>query len=230
MMLYDILIAYLRIFSLPRYQSHTSVPDGSDVLDCLAYGFSKLVEEIKDGDDILLNDDTLKLLDDLDARLSQVAYSSKRWRSSQEWESVQMFAWKVIESMGLNTEDGSASGGAINFLDIVTTQEPSDETPENGSCGGTIYERSAVDRPAIISSPPKLELPVGVKKIEGRVILNAVLCHTGKVTDVEVVESLPYGITERAVEAVLRAKFIPATKEGQNVSQRIRFELNIEVY
>ena len=112
MMLYHILIAYLRILSQPRYQSQSLVHDGSDVLDCLAYGFSKLVEEIKDRDDIHLNDDTLKLLDDLDARLSQVASSSKHWVSSQEWESVNMFAWKVIESMGLDAEAVSVSDGA----------------------------------------------------------------------------------------------------------------------
>lgn len=111
MMLYHILTSYLRILSQPRYQSQSLVPDGSDVLDCLAYGFSKLVEEIKDGDDILPSDDTLKLLDDLDARLSQVSSSSKHWVSSQEWESVHLFAWKVIESMGLDTDEGSVSGG-----------------------------------------------------------------------------------------------------------------------
>jgi hypothetical protein len=86
------------------------VPDGSDVLDCLAYGFSKLIEEIKEGEDIQLNDEALKLLDDLDARLSQVASSSKHWVSSQEWESVHMYAWKVIESMELDTEINSKNG------------------------------------------------------------------------------------------------------------------------
>jgi hypothetical protein len=106
-MLDRILIAYLRILSQPRYRSQSSVPDGSDVLDCLAYGFSKLLIEIKRGKDILLNEETLSLLDHLDARLSQVASSSKRWGSDQEWASVHGFAWKVIESMGLNAEGDS---------------------------------------------------------------------------------------------------------------------------
>ena len=38
-------------------------------MDYLAYRFSKLVEEIKVGDDILSNENSLKLLDDLDARI-----------------------------------------------------------------------------------------------------------------------------------------------------------------
>lgn len=56
---YNVLIAYLRIFSQPRYENDALVPDGSAVLDCLAYGFSKLVEEIKVGDDILLDENSL---------------------------------------------------------------------------------------------------------------------------------------------------------------------------
>src|SRR5262245_33916137 len=53
-MLYNILISYLRIFSKPRYESHQLAPDGSDLLDCLAYGFSKLIEEIEARDDIVV--------------------------------------------------------------------------------------------------------------------------------------------------------------------------------
>lgn len=98
---YNVLIAYLRIFSQPRYENEALVPDGSAVLDCLAYGFSKLVEEIKVGDDILLDENSLKLLDDLDARISQVADSSKHWISIQEWDSVNAFAWKIIEALEL---------------------------------------------------------------------------------------------------------------------------------
>ena len=99
---YNVLVAYRRIFSQPRYENDALVPDGSAVLDCLAYGFSKLVEEIKVGDDIRLNENSLTLLGDLDARISQVAYSSKHWISIQEWDSVNAFAWKIIEALELD--------------------------------------------------------------------------------------------------------------------------------
>jgi hypothetical protein len=99
---YNVLIAYLRIFSQARYENDELVPDGSAVLDCLAYGFSKLVEEIEVTDDILLDENLLKLLGDLDARISQVAYSSKHWTSIQEWDSVNAFAWKIIEALELD--------------------------------------------------------------------------------------------------------------------------------
>ena len=109
---YNVLIAYLRIFSRPRYENDTLVPDGSEVLDCLAYGFSKLVEEIKVGNDISFDENSLKLLDDLDARISQVAYSSKDWISIQEWDSVNIFAWKVIEALELGRSDNLQPRGS----------------------------------------------------------------------------------------------------------------------
>jgi len=44
------------------------------------------------------------------------------------------------------------------------------------------------------------------------------------VTDIETVHKLPYGITEKAIDAAKRARFIPAEKDGQTVSQRATFE------
>ena len=100
---YDILLAYLQIFSRPRYENDQLLPDGSEVLDCLAFGFSKLIEEIRFTSDLSVEDESLKLLDDLEARVCQVAYNSKHWITIQEWESVNLFAWKVIESLGLES-------------------------------------------------------------------------------------------------------------------------------
>jgi len=103
-MLYNILISYLRILSQPRHENYELVPDGSYILDCLAYGFSKLIEDIKQGDDIHLSNDVIELLEELDARIDQVANSSKHWNSTQEWELVHLFTWKVIEALGLDRE------------------------------------------------------------------------------------------------------------------------------
>lgn len=111
-MLYNVLISYLRILAKPRYESNKLVPDGSDLLDCLAYGFSKLVQEIEAGDDIAVSDEALQFLRELDARLCQVAFSSKHWYSRDEWESVHVFTWKVIEALKLT--DGTVDPEKID--------------------------------------------------------------------------------------------------------------------
>lgn len=73
---------------------------------------------------------------ELDARLCQVAYSSKHWSSRDEWESVHVFTWKVIEALKLT--DGTADpeadseASAIQFAEasqmIETRKGVSDDT------------------------------------------------------------------------------------------------------
>ena len=53
------------------------------------------------GEDVQMASETLELLRDLDARLTQVAHSSKHWYSSAEWESVHAYTWRV-EAMKLD--------------------------------------------------------------------------------------------------------------------------------
>lgn len=104
-----------------------------------------------------------------------------------------------------------------------------DITPEAGAdetCGGPVYERREVSRPAEFRMPDvgmtKEALARGQK---AQVILSSVLCRTGQVTDVVVLKGSPDGMTERVIEAVRRIKFTPAMKDGQEVSQTVRFDL-----
>jgi TonB family protein len=54
------------------------------------------------------------------------------------------------------------------------------------------------------------------------VVVEAVLCTTGKVTDVEVIRGLPAGLSEQATRAARRIRFEPGQKDGEAVSVRIR--------
>jgi TonB family protein len=62
--------------------------------------------------------------------------------------------------------------------------------------------------------------------VHGRVVLEAVLCRTGKVADVRIIEGLPYGMTEAALLAVKSVKFTPAEMNSHSVSQLQRFEFH----
>jgi len=55
------------------------------------------------------------------------------------------------------------------------------------------------------------------------VVLTAVFCKSGRVTDIRVIEGLPYGVTEQAIEAARQTQFTPAEKDGQPVSQATKF-------
>ncbi len=97
---------------------------------------------------------------------------------------------------------------------------------EDEKCGGRIYEpREVSRRPKINSKPsPDFTAEARAHDVRGRVLLSAVLCRTGKVTDIQVINGLPFGMTEKAIEAARQIEFQPAEKNGQRVSEIIKFE------
>ena len=68
------------------------------------------------------------------------------------------------------------------------------------------------------------------KKINGNVMLSAIITSTGEVADVKVEKGLGYGLDEKALEAVRRWKFQPAMKDGKPVSVGIVIETNFRLY
>ena len=92
-------------------------------------------------------------------------------------------------------------------------------------CAEPVYKHSDASRKATFNSRPSPSLTdeAIANAVRGQVVLSAVLCRTGRVTDIQVIEGLPFGVTERAVEAVGQARFSPAEKDGQPVSVATRF-------
>ena len=68
------------------------------------------------------------------------------------------------------------------------------------------------------------------RAIAGTVILKCVFAANGTVTNIRVVQALPYGLTEKTIEAARKIKFVPATKDGKNVSVWMQLEYNFNLY
>lgn len=66
--------------------------------------------------------------------------------------------------------------------------------------------------------------------ITGTVRLRVVLGSDGRVRHVLVVRGLSHGLTERAVSAARKIRFVPATVNGQPVSQYVTLEYNFNIY
>lgn len=66
--------------------------------------------------------------------------------------------------------------------------------------------------------------------IMGTVVLKSVFTSAGSVTNIRTVSGLPYGLTEKAIEAARRIKFIPAVKDGKHVSMWMQLEYNFNLY
>ena len=67
-------------------------------------------------------------------------------------------------------------------------------------------------------------------QITGTVILSAVFAGDSTVKHILVLAQMPYGLTEKAIAAARKIKFVPATKDGRPVSSVYRIEYNFNLY
>lgn len=67
-------------------------------------------------------------------------------------------------------------------------------------------------------------------QITGTVVLKAVFSANGSVVNIQVKSGLPNGLTEQAIEAAKRIKFMPAEKDGKFVSVWLQLEYNFSLF
>jgi TonB family protein len=66
--------------------------------------------------------------------------------------------------------------------------------------------------------------------VEGTVMLQVVFSSDATIKRLLILRWLPFGLTERAIEAARRIKFTPAIKDGRPVSMYYRIEYNFNLY
>lgn len=102
--------------------------------------------------------------------------------------------------------------------------------------GGGGYDRIFTGRDVttkarLISKPePQYTEDARKNQITGTVVLKVVFTSNGSVTNIRTVSGLPFGLTERAIAAARQIKFVPATKDGHQVSMWMQLEYNFNLY
>ena len=101
----------------------------------------------------------------------------------------------------------------------------------NGPPGIFPAGKSGVTVPQAIYSPePSFSDEARKAKAQGIVLLVLVVGKDGKPSDIRVRQSLGMGLDEKALEAVSRWRFRPATLNGQAVATQIAVEVNFRLY
>lgn len=86
-------------------------------------------------------------------------------------------------------------------------------------------------KPRILSKPePQYSEEARRKQTRGTVRLRAILAANGQVVGISVLAGLPNGLTEEAIIAARRIRFLPALKDGQPVSTFVQLEYNFDVF
>lgn len=102
--------------------------------------------------------------------------------------------------------------------------------------GGTDYNkvfssREVSQKARVLSKPePGYTEDARKNQVTGTVILKVVFTSSGTVTQITALRPLPYGLTEKAIAAARGIKFIPATKDGHNVSMYMQLEYSFNLY
>jgi TonB family protein len=65
--------------------------------------------------------------------------------------------------------------------------------------------------------------------VEGTVVLNVVFGVDGQLSGIRVIQGLPHGLTQKAVEAARKIRFEPAMKDGKPVNVRGNLEFNFKL-
>ncbi|HEX7182596.1 MAG TPA: TonB family protein, partial [Thermoanaerobaculia bacterium] len=88
----------------------------------------------------------------------------------------------------------------------------------------------AVKRPEMLSgAQPRYSETARRARIQGTVILEAVIDQKGRVTDLRVLKSLPMGLDQSALDAVREWRFRPATLEGRPVKVYYTLTVNFQI-
>jgi TonB family protein len=83
---------------------------------------------------------------------------------------------------------------------------------------------------AISIANPQYSSEARRKRIEGVVLVSALVNEEGNPVDLRVERSLGYGLDEKALDCFSQYRFTPAMRDGQPVAQRITIEVSFRLY
>jgi TonB family protein len=95
-----------------------------------------------------------------------------------------------------------------------------------------IYPAPQVTERARVIAKPEPQYTEEARRggITGSVVLRVVFSRTGEVINIRALQTLPFGLTERAIAAARLIRFRPATKDGRPVNVYMQLEYNFNLY
>ena len=115
---------------------------------------------------------------------------------------------------------------------------------QTGCCGGGAASGNAIwtddrilqgrdveQRARLLAKPePQYTEEARRNQVTGTVMLRVVFSSAGHVEQIHAVQTLPFGLTEKAIAAARQIRFVPATKAGHPVSVWMQLEYNFNLY
>jgi TonB family protein len=95
-----------------------------------------------------------------------------------------------------------------------------------------VYTSPQVETRARVLAKPEPQYTEQARRegITGTVILRVVFSRSGEITNIRALQTLAGGLTEKAITAARRIRFVPATRNGQPVSMYMQLEYNFNLF
>ena len=102
----------------------------------------------------------------------------------------------------------------------------------NSNGPSNIFKSAEVEQRARLLAKPEPQYTEEARRnqVTGTVTLRCVFSSAGDVVQIHTIQTLPFGLTERAIAAARQIKFIPAMKGGHPVSVWMQLEYNFNLY
>ena len=174
------------------------------------------------------------------------------------WRKLDYGSYGDPRATSASPSNGPGKGGGVgtgNGLGIGEGDGPGFGPGKDGNIGGGSKERGGggiggspgnnpndipdrvykpIDvssRPRVISKPePQYTEEARRNQVTGTVVLRVVFSSSGQVTNIQAVQKLSGGLTEKAIAAAHQIRFMPATRNGQAVSMYMQLEYNFNLY
>ena len=127
---------------------------------------------------------------------------------------------KTKDAIALN------EGSGDTYVPVGQPGLTDDETANNVFSGKDVTTKARLG----MKPEPRYTEEARNNGITGTVILKCIFASDGSVRNIRISSGLPYGLTERAIAAARKIKFIPATKDGKHVSMWMQLEYNFNLY
>lgn len=142
---------------------------------------------------------------------------------------------RVTVARGERAVVGGLDGEAAPYLFLVL--EPRAPEPRAGPAARTLGLKSPDGPLHGDLTPPRVVHKVQpgyteearAERLQGVVIVRAVIAEDGSVEEVEALKELPLGLTESAVEAVKQWRFEPATLDGEPIAVYYNLTINFRL-
>lgn len=154
-------------------------------------------------------------------RLMNFALQARLWQEILVADSTTNVAAVALPSPTLPPlTQPSPETSAPAVADKAENKPSSTTNSSDEECLSPIYRQSDVTQMAFMKEHPQVPYTAEAvqNKVEGKIVLQLVVCSNGRVSDITIIEPLAFGLTDRAIEAIRKVRFQPALLGTQPVS------------